>query len=123
KVYRYFTRNQIRVGMRVQRGPRRGELEWRRLTPSLLERMLHHPMYAGTYAYGRRRVDRKRTAAAGGKVCMRAVPMAEWQVVKHDRFPAYITWERYLANKQKLLENRPWPDGPGVPRAGMALLP
>src|SRR5437879_7660106 len=54
---------------------------------------------------------------------MRAVPMAEWQVVKHDRFPAYITWERYLANKQKLLENRPWPDGPWAPRAGAALLP
>src|SRR5262249_12323836 len=95
KVYRYFARNQIRMGMRVHRGPRRGEVEWRRLTPALLGRMLHHPIYAGTYAYGRRRVDRKRTAAAGGKVCMRAVPMAEWQVVKRDRFPAYITWERY----------------------------
>ena len=122
KVYRYFTRNQIRVGMRVLRGPRRGELEWRPLTPSLLGRMLHHPIYTGTYAYGRRRVDRKRTAAAGGKVRMRTVPMSEWQVIQHDRFPAYITWECFVANEQKLLQNRPWPDGPGVARTGLALL-
>jgi DNA invertase Pin-like site-specific DNA recombinase len=123
KVYRYFARNQIRMGMRVQRGPRRGELEWRPLTRALLGRMLHHPIYAGTYSYGRRRVDRKRTAADGGKVRMRAVPMSEWKVVKRDRLPAYITWERYLANQQKLLENCSWPEAPGVPRAGLALLP
>lgn len=109
--------------MRVQRGPRRGELEWRRLTPSLLERMLHHPIYTGTYTYGRRHVERKRTAAAGGKGCRRAVPRSAWQVVQRDRFPASITWERYLANQHKLRDNRPWPDGPGVPRAGLALLP
>ena len=30
RLYRYLVRNEIRLGMRVQRGPRRGELEWRR---------------------------------------------------------------------------------------------
>src|SRR5262249_1210911 len=73
--------------------------------------------------YGRRCVDRKRTAADGGKVRMRAVPMEEWKVVQHGRFPAYITWERYLANQHKLRANSSWPDAPGVPRAGLALLP
>src|SRR5207245_9761004 len=61
-------------------------------------------------------------AASGGKVRMRYVPMAEWKGLRRDRFPAYITWERYLANQQRLLENRSWPDAPGVPRAGAALL-
>jgi DNA invertase Pin-like site-specific DNA recombinase len=122
KVYRYFTRNQILMGMRVLYGPRRGELEWRPLTPSLLSRMLHHPIYTGTYTYGRRRVDRKRTAAAEGKVRMRTVPMAEWEVIEHDRFPGYITWECFVANEQKLRQNCPWPDGPGAARSGLALL-
>jgi hypothetical protein len=54
---------------------------------------------------------------------MQYVPMAEWKVLKRDRFPAYITWEHYLANQQRLQENRSWPDAPGVPRAGAALLP
>src|SRR5712692_3139543 len=123
KVYRYLTRNQIRLGMRVQRGPRRGELEWRPLTRAMLGRMLHHPIYAGAYSYGRRRVNRKRTAAAGGKVRMQTVPMSEWKVLQRDRLPAYITWERYLANQQRLEQNRSWPDSVGAPRAGLALLP
>ena len=123
KVYRYLRRNKICMGCRVQQGPRRGELVWRPLARALLGRMLHHPIYAGAYSYGRRRVDPKRTAASGGKVRMQYVPMAEWKVLKRDRFPAYITWEHYLANQQQLLENRSWPDAPGVPRAGAALLP
>src|SRR6266852_1014385 len=123
KVYRYLRQNKICVGCRVQQGPRRGELVWRPVSRALLGRMLHHPIYVGAYSYGRRRVDPKRTAASGGKVRMQYVPMAEWKVLKRDRFPAYITWERYLANQQRLLENRSWPEAPGVPRAGAALLP
>jgi len=123
KVYGYLRRNKICVGCRVHQGPRRGELVWRPLSRALLGRMLHHPIYAGAYSYGRRRVDPKRTAASGGKVRMRYVPMAEWKVLKRDCLPAYITWERYLANQQRLQENRSWPDTPGVPRAGAALLP
>jgi DNA invertase Pin-like site-specific DNA recombinase len=123
KLYRYLRRNKICMGIRVHQGPRRGELEWRPITRALLGRMLHHPIYAGAYAYGRRCVDPKRTAAGGGKVRMRYVPMAEWKVLQRDRLPAYITWEQYLANQQRLLANRSWPEAPGVPRAGVALLP
>jgi len=123
KVYRYLRRHKIGVGARVQQGPQRGELAWRPFSRALLGRMLHHPIYAGAYSYGRRRVDPKRTAASGGKVRMRYVPMSEWKVLQRDRFPAYITWERFLANQQQLLANRSWPDAPGVPRAGAALLP
>ena len=28
--------------------------------------------------------------------------MSEWKVLQRDRLPAYITWERYLANQQRL---------------------
>ena len=123
KVYRYLKRHKICMGCRVLTGPRRGELVWRPIARALLGRMLHHPIYAGAYSYGRRRVDAKRTAASGGKLRMQYVPMSEWKVLKRDRLPAYITWERYLANQQRLLDNRSWPEVPGVPRAGAALLP
>ena len=94
RLYRHLVRNQIRLGMRVHRGPRRGQLEWRLPTPGMLGRMLHHPIYAGAYSWGRRRVDHKRTAASAGKLKMREMPMAEWIVLQQDRLPAYITWER-----------------------------
>ena len=122
RLYRHLVRNQIRLGMRVHRGPRRGQLEWRLPTPGMLSRMLHHPIYAGAYSYGRRRVDHKRTAASGGKLKMREVPMSEWMVLQRDRLPAYITWERYEANQQRLLQNSPRTGSPGVPRSGKALL-
>src|SRR3984893_12186230 len=54
---------------------------------------------------------------------MQYVPMSEGKVLQRDRLPAYITWERYLANQQRLVANRSWPDAPGVPRVGAALLP
>jgi DNA invertase Pin-like site-specific DNA recombinase len=123
KLYRYLRQHKINMGCRVHQGDRRGELVWRPLSRALLGRMLHHPIYAGAYSYGRRRVDPKRTAASGGKVRMQHVPMAAWTVLKRDRFPAYISWERYLTNQQRLLSNRSWPEAPGTPRAGAALLP
>jgi DNA invertase Pin-like site-specific DNA recombinase len=123
KVFRYLREHQILMGLRSANGPQRGELVWRPCSRALLNRMLHHPIYAGAYAYGRRQVDAKRTAASGGKVRMRTRPMAEWKVLHRDRFPAYITWEQYLANQQRLLENRSWPEALGAPRVGAALLP
>jgi DNA invertase Pin-like site-specific DNA recombinase len=122
RLYRYLVRNQIRLGVRLLRGPRRGQLEWRAPTRASLGRMLHHPIYAGAYSYGRRRVDHRPTAADPGQTKMRHVPMSEWLVLLRDRLPAYITWERYLANQQRLLQNRALPSSPGASRLGSALL-
>jgi Recombinase zinc beta ribbon domain/Recombinase len=108
--------------MRVQRGARRGQLEWRPPTLGTVARMLHHPIYAGAYSYGRRRVDHKRTASDGDRVKIREMPMSEWAVLEIDRLPAYITWEHYLANQERLLQNRFRPGSVGAPRAGKALL-
>jgi DNA invertase Pin-like site-specific DNA recombinase len=122
RLYRYLVRTKVRLGMRVQRGARRGQLEWRRPTLGTVARILHHPIYAGAYSYGRRRVDHKPTAAEGGKVKIREVPMSEWKVLEMDRMPAYITWEHYMANQERLLQNRYQPGSVGAPRAGRALL-
>jgi hypothetical protein len=53
---------------------------------------------------------------------MREVPMSQWRVLQTDRLPAYITWEDYLANQERLLQNRFQPGSVGAPRAGKALL-
>ncbi|HKB35889.1 MAG TPA: recombinase zinc beta ribbon domain-containing protein, partial [Gemmataceae bacterium] len=81
-----------------------------------------HPYYAGAYAHGRRRTDpkRKRPGHSGsGRV---VVPLSEWAVFLPDRLPAYISWERYLANQQRLQRNQSRPTSPGTPRAGRCLL-
>jgi DNA invertase Pin-like site-specific DNA recombinase len=121
-VFRYLLRHNILLGRRVHQGPRAGELEWVRPTLAILRAVLHHPIYAGAYVYGRRATDRKRTASGGGKRRLRWVRREAWQVLLRDRLPAYISWERYEANQQRLLHNRSLPGSPGTAREGAALL-
>jgi hypothetical protein len=49
--------------------------------------------------------------------------MEQWKVLLKDRLPAYISWDQYLKNRERVKQNRNGPDTPGVPRAGVALLP
>jgi DNA invertase Pin-like site-specific DNA recombinase len=120
-LWHYLLRQQICLGVRLQEGPRRGQLEWHWPRTTTLYAMLHHPMYAGAYVFGRRRRQRRRAGAAP-EPTLRNLPMAEWQVLLRDRVPAYITWERYEANQQRLRQNRSSPDSRGSVRPGTALL-
>ena len=48
--------------------------------------------------------------------------MEQWKVLKRDHLPAYITWDRYLANQERLRQHRSLPGSQGTPRNGAALL-
>jgi len=120
-VVRYLRRNQIRIGVRRGDGPDRGALEWRTAGLSTVYRMLHHPAYAGTYAFGRFPIDPKRTGPSG-RAAVRHVPPGEWAVTLHDRLPAYITWEQYQRNTERLRRNSCTPTTQGTARRGSALL-
>jgi DNA invertase Pin-like site-specific DNA recombinase len=121
-VHRYLVRSGICLGMRAQDRARRGQLEWRRPSLATLNHMLHNPTYAGAYAYGRRPCDARLNVSGISKTQQRWVPMSEWKVLQRDRVPAYITWVRYLANQEKLHQNRSLFDTAGTPRNGAALL-
>ena len=117
----YLVEHGFEFGIRPQRGPRRGELTWRRPTLSMVFRVLHHPWYAGAYAYGRHATERK---AVDGviRTHQRALPQSEWKVLKKDVLPAYISWDQYQANQERLRQNRARFDSRGVARRGDALL-
>lgn len=53
-VLRYLVDQQVQLPVRVHSGAAKGELEWRRPNRETLQIMLHNPVYAGYYAYGRR---------------------------------------------------------------------
>jgi DNA invertase Pin-like site-specific DNA recombinase len=122
-VFRYLILNDLKLGFRRQRGGRIGELEWRSPSPARIFSILKHPIYAGAYAYGMHRAGRKdpATGRVGGGSWF--VPPEEMAVLLHDRVPAYISWERYLANQEKLRQNRSLRESRGVPKRGEALLP
>jgi DNA invertase Pin-like site-specific DNA recombinase len=121
-VLRYLVGHQVQLPVRVHSGPSKGEIEWRRPTRETLQIMLHNPVYAGYYAYGRRQVEprRKMPGRPGtGRVVKDA---SEWLVLLPGRLPAYITPEEYDANVARMAANRQTAATPGAPRDGSALL-
>ena len=105
-VFRYFTVNDLRLGFRRLRGERIGDLEWRAPSTTRILAILRHPIYTGAYAYGLHRAGKKNPMMGiteGGKWFLSPDEVA---VLIHDRLPAYITWEQYLANQEQLRQNR-----------------
>lgn len=102
---RYLRDNDILIGVRLRTGAKRGQLDWHRPHRSTLRQMLHHPIYAGAYVYGRQ-----------GR------PAEAARVLKRDCLPAYISWEQYQSNRTRLQRNRSAAEAPGVARRGAGLL-
>lgn len=119
--FRYLRTHGIQLGVRPLKGPTRGKLVWRKPHLGTVAAILRNPTYAGAYSYGRFPVDRKRQRA-GSKRAIRFAPMEDWQVLLLDRFPGYITWERYLENRERARQNRTTMTTKGSARGGGALL-
>lgn len=121
-VLRYLRESNILLPRRRQKDTNPSHLRWHVATAARVYDILHNPIYAGAYAYGRRQMDprRKKPGRAGtGRVTM---PMERWHELQKDRLPAYITWEQYLTNQERLEQNRPGKTTLGAPRQGTALL-
>src|SRR5207253_11276130 len=92
-VLKYFVKNGIKLGIRPHDGPNHGQLEWRRPNIATILAMLHHPIYAGAYCFGRRQIDPRRQAGGRSRSGRRFVPREQWHVLQQGKLPAYITWE------------------------------
>ena len=55
-LFHYLVRHHIWLPVRARTGPQKGQWQWRRPSLATLGQVLHHPIYAGAYAYGRRPV-------------------------------------------------------------------
>lgn len=68
--------------------------------------LLQNPAYAGAYAFGR---TRRRVVLIEGRkrqVKQRERRPDQWQVLLQDHHEGYITWPEYLANQERLEQNR-----------------
>src|SRR6266487_1585749 len=106
--------------------PRRGrfgDLVWRRPTASAVLSVLKNPAYAGAFVYGRTRAVPK--AGAPHQHVPKPLPLGEWKVCLHDRYPAYIDWGTFEKIQAMIRDNHSDYDRNktrGVPRPGKALL-
>ena len=112
---RYLVHHQIRIPVRLAGGPNKGQLEWRRPNRATLQNLLRHPSYAGAYRFGHRPTDPRKKQPGRpntGKLIRRP---EECLVLIRDRLPAYISWDRFEANQERLTANRNLPGTPGRP--------
>ena len=99
------------------------QVRWVEPTYRAIHDILTNPVFAGAYAYGRKRTERR---VEGGVVRerQRRAPREEWHVCIEGHHPGYITFERYLSNQERLRANwrPPRGEGGGAAREGRALL-
>jgi DNA invertase Pin-like site-specific DNA recombinase/polyhydroxyalkanoate synthesis regulator phasin len=80
-------------------------IAWRAPAYHSVVQVLHNPIYAGAYAFGRRT---KRTRIVDGRAVKtegHQKAMADWNVLIRDHHQGYIPWERFAENQRMLLEN------------------
>lgn len=119
KVLRHFNQQQLML-------PRRdnlGDLVWKQPNFNSIISVLKNPAYAGAFAYGK-----TRSAPRGSSPhphAAKRLPIAEWKILLHDKYPAYVSWETFEKIQAMLLDNHAEYDRHktrGVARAGAALL-
>ena len=109
-----------------QRLPRRTvgqrRVRWVRASYGAVHDFLTNPAYAGAFVYGRTRTEKY---LADGRVRRRTVqvPVEQWSVCIPDHHPGYVSWDEYLAGRERLHANViRRGEGGGAAREGTALL-
>ncbi len=117
-VARYCQRANLSLPVRPVDDHDSTDHQWREATRQLILYILHNPAYAGAFAYGQ-----KKNAPNQPPNAAQPTPR-QWEILLHDRYPAYISWPTYLANQEQLSLNLANYSGarPGVARAGDCLL-
>lgn len=119
---RWLVRHDVKLPIRPHCGASRGELEWRRPNRVTLLNLLHHPIYAGAYRWGHREVDPRKKVPGRPTTGRTFHAHDECRVLIRDRFPAYIPWEEFEKNQQKLAENSTLGKLLSAPRHGPSVL-
>jgi DNA invertase Pin-like site-specific DNA recombinase len=110
-------------------GPLAHPIVWCPVSYRMILSTLHHPIYAGAYVFGRsvtkRELDPETQRVVVGRTVRRT--MKDWPVLIKDHHPAYISFEKYLENQERIRGNAMM--GPstdeahrGAAREGRALL-
>jgi DNA invertase Pin-like site-specific DNA recombinase len=125
-VVSHFQRQHLRFPTRHHGGAKDGELVWQSLTHSRVLSVLHNPVYAGTYVYGRTKTRSKPLPGEAVRIkgYTRQVKRADWPIVLLEHHPGYITWEQFLCNQKRLEDNLTFnpQEHRGAVREGAALL-
>jgi DNA invertase Pin-like site-specific DNA recombinase len=125
-VFRHLRRAQILLPRRTT-GASQGSISWKPASLSAVQAILTNPAYAGAFVYGRQQNDPTRRTAEHRATPRLTRSPNEWLYVRHDAYPAYLSWEQYLANQARIEANGTrWMErrhqATGAVREGLGLL-
>ena len=107
----------------VPRRNRFGDVVWKKPTVAAILSILKNPAYAGTFVYGRTRTLHQ--AASPSDISLKRLPIDEWRIRVHGKYPEYISWATFERVQDMLRDNYAEYDRNktrGIPRGGKALL-
>jgi DNA invertase Pin-like site-specific DNA recombinase len=81
------------------------QLVWRAPSYRNVITVLQNPFYAGAYAYGKSKVQTDLVDGSLRKRYGRARPMDAWTVLTRDHHEAYVPWETFELNRDRLSRN------------------
>ena len=105
KVLRYMRNENILLPRRRTSDLHKGEVSWKSPCDASIYDMIRNPAYAGAFVYGRRQTDPTRCIPGKPSTGRVYRPMDEWLHIQRDVYPAYISWEQYLAHRERLHQN------------------
>ena len=98
-------------------------IRWTRPSYGAVHDFLTNPAYAGTFAFGKTRQEKRIDADAQIRVKTIELPVEQWSVCLPEHHPGYVSWDEYLATRARLRGNvRPRGEGGGAAGHGNALL-
>ena len=121
-VLRYLQANDIKMPVRPHKGPNKGVLDGRCATREVVRSILMHPLFAGTYRYGRRQTDQRRKKPGRPETGRIVVEPEQYHALIHNHCPAYISRAQYERNQAKIRDNRLSCLTKGPAREGCGLL-
>lgn len=109
QVVKYFNRHGVlfptRIGMRIKNR----RINWVKLRIGRVLGILHNPVFAGAFVYGRSVIDLKMVSPHANeekKTRSKLSWDADEVILIRDMYKPYITWERFLQNQERLKDNR-----------------
>ncbi len=104
QTYRWFHEEKIELPVNKAIGGR-FQLVWKLPAQSFVGDVLHNPIYAGAYAYGRRPTEVVVKEGVPIKRQGAVQPPDQTKVFIQDHHPSYISWSEYQRNQQIMRSN------------------
>lgn len=100
-IVKHFSENNLLFPRRLRGGINRGDVVWGPLIHTRALQLLHHPIYAGAYSFGRTR----RVHNQHGRFHSQKLPRDQWTVFIPDAHEGYISFEQFEKNVHQLQAN------------------